>query len=158
MPKIIMAIGPGGLIGDSAGLCWNDPNDLRYFQHMTMGCDVVAGRHTARLLPPLSGRRLHMVSRTNPLKDILSRVKSADSTWSIGGADTYERALKAGVVDIAYITYMPNPNFSRPVDYDSAKSFDISLLAEFGLKKVTTAEWRYRALNGRACVRSIYTR
>ncbi len=55
---LIAAIAENGVIGRGGGLPWRLPNDLRRFQRVTRGHQVVMGRRTFETLPgPLPDRR-----------------------------------------------------------------------------------------------------
>ncbi len=107
---LIAAIAENGVIGRAGGLPWRLPNDLRRFQRVTKGHQVVMGRRTFETLPgPLPDRRNIVVTR-NPdyradgvvvvhsleeaVADADRHADSADDVlFVLGGAVLYSAAL-----------------------------------------------------------------
>ena len=107
---LIAAIAENGVIGRDGGLPWRLPNDLRRFQRVTKGHQVVMGRRTFETLPgPLPDRRNIVVTR-NPdyradgvvvvhsleeaIADADRHADSAgDALYVLGGAVLYSAAL-----------------------------------------------------------------
>lgn len=105
---LIVAVGRGGLIGDSKGhfgLPWHLPEDLRRFRALTTGHAVIMGRRTHELIGrPLPKRRNLVLSRrpelellgcevVGSLDDALTRVTDDPMPFVIGGAQLYASAL-----------------------------------------------------------------
>lgn len=107
---LIAAIAENGVIGRGGGLPWSLPNDLRRFQRVTRGHQVVMGRRTFETLPgPLSERRNIVVtsnrsyradgvdvvhSLEEAIEDAGRHAVSADNVlFVLGGAVLYAAAL-----------------------------------------------------------------
>ena len=106
--SLIAAVARNGVIGKSNALPWSDPEDLKHFRRVTMGCPVIMGRKTWDSLPerfrPLPGRRNIVISRhkglavpgaelARGLPEALARVMDAPRVFVIGGAQLYALAL-----------------------------------------------------------------
>ena len=67
--SLIAAVARNGAIGRGGELLWREPEDMRHFRRVTMGCPVMMGRKTWDSLPvrfrPLPGRRNVVITR-NP--------------------------------------------------------------------------------------------
>ena len=114
--NIIMATGPGGLIGAEGRLPWLIPQDLNRFRELTMGHAVVMGRDTYRSLGMLRlpGRDNVVISRrpvsTVGLMHFTSldkgiewcRLKGNSQCFLIGGVKIFQHGFK--VADRMYIT------------------------------------------------------
>lgn len=103
---MIVAVGPGGVIGREGGLPWHLPEDLRHFKAETTGHAIVMGRRTwdsiGRALP---GRTSVVVSRGQPalpagvllahdLDDAVRRAREVDpEPMIIGGGAIYAAAM-----------------------------------------------------------------
>ena len=65
---VIAAVARNGAIGKDNGLLWHEPEDLKHFRRVTMGCPVIMGRKTWDSLParfrPLPGRRNLVITRS----------------------------------------------------------------------------------------------
>lgn len=105
---LIVAVGRGGLIGDSKGhfgLPWHLPEDLRRFRALTTGHAVIMGRRTHELIGrPLPKRRNLVLTRrpalelpgcevVGSLDEALARVTDDPMPFVIGGAQLYASAL-----------------------------------------------------------------
>ncbi len=105
---VVAAVARNGTIGRDNALVWSDPQDLRHFRDLTMGCPVVMGRRTWESLParfrPLPGRRNVVVTRdphwradgaeaAASLPQALARLADAPRVFVIGGAQLYALAL-----------------------------------------------------------------
>ena len=105
---LIVAVGRGGLIGDSNGhfgLPWHVPEDLRRFRALTTGHAVIMGRRTHELVGrPLPKRRNLVLSRrpaldlpgcevVGSLDEAIARVSDDPMPFVIGGAQLYASAL-----------------------------------------------------------------
>ncbi len=117
MISIIAAHSDNLVIGNNNSLPWHIPEDLQRFKRLTTGHAIIMGKNTwlsiGRSLP---NRRNIVVSRTlEPTEgveicDSLDKATAlaSDDTeiFIIGGAQIYESALKAGIVDRMYITHV----------------------------------------------------
>jgi dihydrofolate reductase len=127
---LIAAVARNGAIGRNDGLLWTDPEDMKHFRRVTMGCPVIMGRKTWDSLPerfrPLPGRRNIVVTR-NPLWhtagaesapsmiDAIDRLSDTERAFVIGGAQMYALALPLAHelilteidADLAGDTYFP---------------------------------------------------
>ena len=94
---------------------WHIPEDLKYFQELTDGNNVIMGRKTWDSLPvkfkPLPGRRNLVISRQLDLtilgaevfKSLEDAVKNAEGVkWVIGGGEIYRQAMPS--VETVYRT------------------------------------------------------
>jgi len=110
MPQValIAAVARNGAIGKGNALLWREPEDLKHFRRVTMGCPVIMGRKTWDSLPerfrPLPGRRNLVVTRNadwrgtgaEPVASIeaaLALLAGAEKVFVIGGAEVYALAL-----------------------------------------------------------------
>ncbi len=106
--SLIAAVARNGAIGRNNALLWSEPEDLRHFRRVTLGCPVIMGRKTWDSLParfrPLPGRRNLVVTRNAAwhadgaeraasIDDALGRVSGAAKAFIIGGAELYALAL-----------------------------------------------------------------
>lgn len=103
---LVVAVGPGGVIGRGGGLPWHLPEDLKHFKRVTVGHAIVMGRRTwesiGRALPD---RRSLVVTRQAgyvaegaevcaSLEEALRRARQTDpEPRVIGGAGLYRAAL-----------------------------------------------------------------
>lgn len=115
MISLIVAIDKNRLIGDSNGLPWYIPEDLKYFRDTTIGKTIVMGRKTyqsiGRLLPH---RQNIIVSRqnlniegaliVNNFGEYLKNIADEQEIFIIGGAEIYREALP--YVSKLYITHV----------------------------------------------------
>ena len=63
-PTLVVAVGPGGVIGHQGDLPWRISEDLRHFKRITMGHAMIMGRRTWDSIGrPLPGRRSIVLSR-----------------------------------------------------------------------------------------------
>lgn len=102
---LVVAVGPGGVIGKGGALPWHLPEDLKRFKALTLGHAVLMGRRTHLSIGrPLPGRRNLVVSRTPgaafagcevapSLEAALALVPLDPLPFVIGGAALYAEAL-----------------------------------------------------------------
>jgi dihydrofolate reductase len=106
--SLIAAVARNGAIGKNGALLWTDPEDMKHFRRVTMGCPVIMGRKTWDSLPerfrPLPGRRNIVVTR-NPqwqatgaeqapsMIDAIDGLSNTERIFVIGGAQMYALAL-----------------------------------------------------------------
>lgn len=149
MISLIVALDNNHLIGNSKGLPWYIPEDLKYFRDVTRGKTVIMGRKThesiGRLLP---NRTNVIVTRQtleikgaiiiNDLESYLKTVTSDEEVFIIGGAEIYRLALP--YVKRLYITHI-DAEFTGdtyfPSEYFDAKLTLInenSIMSERGIK------------------------
>ena len=106
---LIAAVARNGAIGKGNALLWREPEDLKHFRRVTMGCPVIMGRKTWDSLParfrPLPGRRNVVITRNpawraegaEPVTSIdaaLSLLAGAAKAFVIGGAELYALTLR----------------------------------------------------------------
>lgn len=122
MISIIVAYDANFVMGKGNQLPWHIPADLKRFKERTTGHVVIMGRKTWESLPkkPLPGRINLILSRTmscdSPdtfvLADLHEAITFAHEKYPekeifiIGGRQVYEQALRDGVVDVIYLTYV----------------------------------------------------
>ena len=106
--SLIAAVARNGAIGKNNELLWHEPEDLKHFRRVTMGCPVIMGRLTWDSLPvrfrPLPGRRNIVITR-NPnwaapgtenassITQALALSPDAPKIFVIGGAELFALAL-----------------------------------------------------------------
>jgi dihydrofolate reductase len=105
---LIAAVARNGAIGKDNALLWREPEDLKHFRRVTMGCPVIMGRKTWDSLParfrPLPGRRNLVITRStgwradgaepvHSLPAALALLAGAPKVFVIGGAEIYALAL-----------------------------------------------------------------
>jgi len=106
--SLIAAVPRNGAIGKGNALLWHEPEDLRHFRRVTLGCPVIMGRKTWDSLParfrPLPGRRNVVLTRdaawhadgadaVGSLDAALALLAGAPRAFVIGGAQLYALAL-----------------------------------------------------------------
>jgi len=97
----IIAINKLGVIGKNGKLPWSCKDDLKHFKALTMGKHLIVGRKTAEKLPKLKGRTLHIISKDNPLEEVL---KLGHEFMVIGGANIYSQLLdKCDIIHVSLI-------------------------------------------------------
>lgn len=110
--KLLLGISADGFLakGPDDDMKWTGPDDKGIFRVLTLaGGTVLAGRRTAELLPPLPGRKVVTISRQHHLGLTLQEASWAHrSAWLIGGPETALAALRAGMVEQAFIVRSPN--------------------------------------------------
>jgi dihydrofolate reductase len=105
---VIAAVARNGAIGRDNALLWHEPEDLKHFRRVTMGCPVIMGRKTWDSLParfrPLPGRRNLVITRSaawhaegaeavHSLPAAVALLAGAPKAFVIGGAEIYALAL-----------------------------------------------------------------
>ncbi|HET9644443.1 MAG TPA: dihydrofolate reductase [Burkholderiaceae bacterium] len=105
---LIASVARDRAIGKGNELLWRDPEDLKHFRTVTMGCPVLMGRRTWESLPerfrPLPGRRNIVLTRDKgwrpegaetaaSLDEALAGVSDAPKAFVIGGGQLYAQAL-----------------------------------------------------------------
>jgi len=103
---LVVAMGPGRVIGRDGGLPWHFSEDLRHFRAVTTGHAIIMGRKTWDSIGrPLPKRRNIVVTRQQDLKiegcDVVHSLGEAialarvddDEPRVIGGSTLYEQAL-----------------------------------------------------------------
>ncbi|MFA9517797.1 dihydrofolate reductase [Halopenitus sp. H-Gu1] len=112
---VIAAVAENGVIGDSGGMPWHYPADLRHFKETTTGHPVILGRRThenivSRLGEPLPDRISIVLSRSEldldegavpagSIREAIERAESAaedldvETVYVAGGATIYEAFL-----------------------------------------------------------------
>ncbi|HMC97634.1 MAG TPA: dihydrofolate reductase [Flavobacteriales bacterium] len=117
----IAAVADNGTIGRNGDLPWHLPDDMKYFQHVTMGHPVITGRKNYESIPPkyrpLKGRLNLVVTHdqgysapgavvVTSLRDALTRAEQEGTAeiFVIGGGQIYREALANDLVDRLYLT------------------------------------------------------
>lgn len=113
MIALIAAIGNNRAIGNKNQLLWSIPDDMAYFQKMTMNHPVIMGRKTFESIGrPLRGRTNIIVTNTiqpkncficSSLQEAITIARTLDETvFLIGGAQIYKEGLS--YADKLYLT------------------------------------------------------
>jgi dihydrofolate reductase len=128
MINLIAAVSKNGVIGKDGVLPWRIPEDLRAFKELTMDGILFVGKKTASTLPPLKGRVVVKLDRTNypTLLDINNVNWPGKQLWIIGGAEIYGAALELDIVDKIYITRIDQ-------DYEGNTYFPLGKLIKYKL-------------------------
>ncbi len=108
MIKLIVAIGPNGLIGNGDKMAWNIPAEFKHFKETTIGHDLLMGQSTFLGLPgKLPGRKTIVLGYTETkgadvsitsieqLEDLFDVYRVSPRTLFIsGGKSIYEQFYK----------------------------------------------------------------
>ena len=91
--NLIAAVGKNGQLGLNGHLPWKDPEDLRFFKHMTMNDLVIVGHNTFQTLPILPGRTVMIDPTDRSPEDVIATLSNDlwETVWIAGGAKTYAR-------------------------------------------------------------------
>lgn len=103
---IVVATGPGGVIGKDGKIPWHSKEDMEHFRQLTIGHAIIMGRKTWDSIGrPLPKRRNLVVTRNSlwkadgaeafsSLEDAIAAARNSDEEPRvIGGARIYEFAL-----------------------------------------------------------------
>lgn len=103
---LVVAMGPGRVIGRNGGLPWHYSEDLKHFRRVTTGHAIIMGRKTWDSIGrPLPGRRNIVVTRqqgliidgcevAHSLEEAIALAREHDDEPRvIGGSTLYESAL-----------------------------------------------------------------
>jgi dihydrofolate reductase len=118
MATLVVAIAKNRAIGLNNQMPWHLPEDLQHFKRTTLGHTLIMGRKTfesiGRALP---GRRTIVLTRDatwqhdgcETAHSLEQALKLAESTperqpFIVGGANVYEQAIQAGLVDLMIVT------------------------------------------------------
>ncbi|ALH23649.1 putative dihydrofolate reductase [Pseudomonas phage PaMx28] len=103
--KLILAVSRDGFLasGPDDDMRWTGPADKYAFRLLTLsdGEPLLAGKQTARLMPPLPGRDIVHLSRSTLPLDMAGRLMR--EAWLIGGPTVAMEALRLGLVHRAFI-------------------------------------------------------
>ena len=123
--SLIAAMSIDGILGSSTcqnqhGLLWDVPADRRHFFHTTRHKTILYGRKTFDAMgqKPLPNRRNLILSRQTKRTitncEVISDLKALSNTLSetedlmiCGGAQIYQLALEANIVDTLIISLIP---------------------------------------------------
>lgn len=128
----IIAAHCGGVIGTEENgtlrLPWDKiPEDLKYFRETTQGATLIVGRKTFETLPPLGGRMLIVVSRSNVKLNVPTFPKLATALlyaetmgrniFVIGGGQLYAEAIKSPFCERIYLNEIDQstPLIGKPI-------------------------------------------
>jgi len=122
MILLIAAVNHLNVIGRDGKLPWHCPEDLKFFHKITMGCPIIMGRKTYESLPVFNGvtgleGRLHIVvSKTNPKKDLSTKIfvdsiedaitigkNKSSLIFIIGGSQIYSYVLRHKIADFCIV-------------------------------------------------------
>lgn len=137
--KMILAVDNNNAIGKNGDLLIHNPEDMKYFKEMTLGCNVIMGRKTFDSLPFKNGlpnRKNIVLSSTNikyptttiyvtSIACILSvlSILQEQLSWVIGGASIYNQLSE--YVDEVHISRMD-------IEVEGADTFvDLTFLEDF---------------------------
>ena len=117
----IVAVSDNGIIGRDSDLPWDLPDDMKFFQHTTLGHHIITGRKNYETIPvkyrPLKKRVNIVVTRNIKyvaegavvVHSLDAAIKLAhkageEETFIIGGGEIYKEALEHKLIDRLYIT------------------------------------------------------
>jgi len=153
----IVAATPSGIIGDSSGLLWNLPEDMRHFRETTTGHIVIMGRKTYESIGRPLPNRINIVLSNCPNKFVSSNPSVIYTTLSeldhvvstnrdenenhkvfvIGGKEIYELLIDR--VTEVYLTtvYLDPPDVSKcPGLVSLSPEFMDKISKEFGRETI----------------------
>jgi len=116
--SLIVAIDKRGLMGVNQELPWHLPNDLKYFKEKTLDKPVIMGRNTYESMGKALPNRTNIVISRNPLTFYadaitvthiddaidIAKLETDDECFIIGGAQIFNTAIKANLLNRVYIT------------------------------------------------------
>lgn len=115
--SLVVAMATNRVIGADGGLPWRLRADLAHFKTVTMGHPMVMGRATFDSIGrPLPGRTTIVVTRDRhwshagvetaaSVEAAIERARELDEqVFVVGGAQVYQAALEAGLVDELIVT------------------------------------------------------
>lgn len=113
--NIIVATNNTGGIGLNNSIPWKNKNDIQFFKMMTYGKTVCMGRKTFESLGKPLGNRINCILSSQKIdcpdvvsytdKDrFLTRIMNDRDCFVIGGAQIYDLALEANVIDNIYLS------------------------------------------------------
>lgn len=139
--SLIVAYDSKNGIGKDNNIPWHIPEDLKYFQSITMGNGnnaVIMGRITWESIPhkfrPLKKRHNIVISKSNPnyypnldsALNAVERIPDLETIFIIGGEMLYNEAINHPNCDKIYVTKIDG-------DYNCDKFFPIIDLKKFQL-------------------------
>lgn len=127
MITLVMAVAENGVIGKEDKLPWRIKSELQYFKQLTWGRTLYVGKTTAKTLPPLPGREVKVISKTEgDVRDLRAFLEmhqySDEEIFIIGGGSIYAQALP--YASKAYISLIHG-------EYEGDTYFDMDLLKEW---------------------------
>lgn len=88
--SLIVAMDDNGGIGIADALPWpKNSKDLKWFKDITMGKVCITGYNTAKTLPPLPGRTVYVMERTDSPVQLIAEFADEEEIVIIGGRQTY---------------------------------------------------------------------
>jgi dihydrofolate reductase len=119
MISIIAAVAKNGVIGNSTGLPWYIPEDLKHYKQITTGHTLIMGRKTFESImkslgKPLPNRKNVVVTHNigykvpqevlvyTSLEDALEATKDDGEVFINGGGEIYKQTMK--LADRIYLT------------------------------------------------------
>ena len=163
---LIVAIGPGGLIGTKeGGLPWKSDEDFQFFRNTTAGWPVIFGENTYKNMPttPLPNR-LNIVVSTDAapgidpkgnlvfgsIESALDFAKNFSRVFIAGGRMVYKYALENNLVDRIFLSeikgefsgdvYFPIPDFQKWLS-DNGWKMEYSTPSKSTAPEVLFMEW-----------------
>lgn len=108
--SIISAVADNGVIGLNGGLPWHNPDDLKWFNAMTMGKTVIMGSKTFDAFPAEAMRKgdreFLRWSKDGFMLDYLIAHAKSKEVMIAGGAQLYAHVLENKMYDRFYIARM----------------------------------------------------
>ncbi len=110
---IVVAVGPGGVIGSGGRMPWHIPEDLRHFRELTMGHTLVMGRRTFEGIgKPLDGRRNIVLTReagwhpegVEVARSLEEALSMSEDVFVIGGGEVFRQAMP--LADRIYLSHI----------------------------------------------------
>jgi dihydrofolate reductase len=119
--KMIAAVSQNGVIGnsDTNSLCWNYPDDMKFFRKMTAESTVIMGRKTFDSIGRTLPKRKNIVISSQPKPEKYSNLDliywtsaqqaleehAGENVWIIGGSSLYQEGLQ--YAQEIYLTSIP---------------------------------------------------
>lgn len=145
----VIAVDKHGGIGYQGTLPWFCKEELKLFRKITLGNNIVVGNNTARNLPQLTNRKIHVLSRDTSIKDqsssfgskfnyvsSIEQLLSDESVYPLfvcGGSQVYKLFFDKNLVDIVYLSIMNknSENVDTYIDFSMFRCFTIKNKTEY---------------------------
>jgi dihydrofolate reductase len=163
--ELVVAIGPGGVIGKDGEIPWHLPSDLKRFKAITWGHPIVMGRRTHESIGrPLPGRLNVVLSGTpgfrpqgcvvarSPAEAIaIGRASGADRLMIVGGERLYREFLpRCSVMHLTEVEGRFDGDARFPIEEFREADWTVEHLEDLARDDRNPHPHRYRRLRRRA--------